>query len=183
VPSARQLLASLDGAAAAIRFRLVGKLGHIRRRRLKSGKWAHCIDFRPYGRVWSHRGIQLSDRQTAERLMEQIRAKVAEGRPLDQVLAQYQPAGAKGNLVPTWLERWIEVKRQEADAGSLSPLYILELERLSRPGEHFSFFERSAFMRSRTERSRISPSGSPSAGSRRRVDGRTSATSVRSSCG
>jgi len=52
----------------------VAKLGRIRsRRRGKKGVQEFYLDFRPYGRVWSHRGIRLTDEETARRLMEQIR--------------------------------------------------------------------------------------------------------------
>lgn len=99
------------------------------------------MDFRPFGRVWSNRGIPIGSEKSAQRLLEQIRAKVAdEERRLPDVIAEYLPRKAKPNLVPSRLEIWLEVKRAEADAGSLSPLYVGELERFAEPGGHFSFF-------------------------------------------
>jgi hypothetical protein len=75
--------------------------------------WAYYLDFRPYGRVWSHRGIRLADEATAQRVLEQIRGKVADGRALEEVLVEYLPVRAKPNLVRTRLERWLEVRRRE----------------------------------------------------------------------
>jgi hypothetical protein len=117
----------------------VGGLGKIRTRR---GGREFFLDFRPYGRVWSNRGIRITDEETAGRLLEQIRSKVADGQSLEEVLAGYLPPDAKPNLVPTWLTRWIDLKRREARGGSLSPLYVKELDRLARPGGHFSFLDR-----------------------------------------
>ena len=138
--SVRAVLASLEHAEHAIRYALVGKLGRIRSQRRKGGN-AFYLDFRPYGRVWSHRGIRITDRETARRILEAIRAKVAEGQPLEEVLAGYMPPDSRPNLVPTWLERWLEVKRAEAAAGERSPTYFRELERYARPRGYFSFFQ------------------------------------------
>ncbi len=138
--SAARLLASLEHAGAAVRFGLVGDLGRIRREKRAKG-WAYYIDFRPYGRVWSHRGIRLADEATSRRVLEQIRGKVADGRALEEVLAEYLPVQAKPNLVRTRLERWLEVRRRETAAGSLSPRYLTELERLAGAEGYFAFFD------------------------------------------
>jgi len=138
--SVRSVLASLEGTDRGIRFEVVGKLGRIRERRRVSGEVVYFLDFRPYGRVWSHRGIPMRHRDTAARLLEQIRGKVAEDRSLEEVLAQYLPTDAKPNLVRAWLERWLEVKRRETEAGDRSPTYLRELKRYTRRDGHFSFF-------------------------------------------
>jgi hypothetical protein len=96
----------------------VGKLGRIRGRR---GGREFYLDFRPYGRVWSNRGIRITDEDTARRLLEQIRGQVADGAKLEEVLARYQPPSAKTNLVPSWLERWLEIREREMVSGDLSP--------------------------------------------------------------
>lgn len=57
------------------------------------------------------------------------------------MLAQYLPAHAKPNLVSTRLERRLEVRRGEADGGTLSPGYVRELERLTSPEGHFAYFD------------------------------------------
>ena len=81
--SAARILADTTRAEHAVRWALVGKLGRIRsRKRGKGAAREFFLDFRPYGRVWSHRGIRLTDEETARRLMEQIRGQVAEDRPL-----------------------------------------------------------------------------------------------------
>ncbi len=132
------LLEALEGSTRAVRWSLVGQLGHIRRRRDGRG---YYLDLRPYGRVWSNRGIRITDEETARRVLEQIRGKVAdEERRLPEVIAEYLPKKAKPNLVPSRLATWLEVKRAEADAGSLSPLYVDELERMADPDGHFAFF-------------------------------------------
>ena len=138
MPSLATILTSLEGADRAIRFELVGKLGRIRSRR---GGREFFLDFRPYGRVWSNRGIRITDEATAHRLLEQIRGKVAEDQPLEEVLAGYLPAQAKPNLVPVWIEKWLDVKRRETAAGDRSPTYLRELERYGRPGGHFSWWQ------------------------------------------
>jgi len=143
--SAARALTDSTGAEYAVRWALVGKLGRIRsRQRGEGGVREFYLDFRPYGRVWSHRGIRLLDEETARRLMEQIRGKVAEGMPLAEVLARYQPPSAKANRVPMWLARWLEIRRRECEARSLSPGYVRELTQLCAPGGHFSFLEKTS---------------------------------------
>ena len=115
--SIARFLTSLEGATSAVRFELVGKLGRIRRDR----RGHYFLDFRPYGRIWSNRGITITDEDHARRLLERIRGEVAETRSLEEVLAGYLPPSAKPNLVPTRLARWLEVRRLEAEAGSISP--------------------------------------------------------------
>jgi len=143
VASAARLLAHPARVSPAVRWALVAKLGRIRsRKRGKDGVREFYLDFRPAGRVWTNRGIRMTDRATAERLLEKIREQVAEDVSLEEVLARYQPASAPANLVPTWLQRWIDLRRREMAAGSLSPNFVRELERLAAPGGHFSFFDR-----------------------------------------
>ena len=143
MPSAARLLATPAAAAPAIRSALVAKLGRIRSRsRGHDGAREFYLDFRPIGRVWSNRGIRISDEGTARRLLEKIREQVAEGVSVEEVLARYQPIGATANLMPTWLSRWIELRRREMSAGSLSPNFVRELERLAAPGGQISFFDR-----------------------------------------
>jgi hypothetical protein len=128
-----------EGADCGIRFQLMGELGKIRRRR---GGREFFLDFRPYGRVWSNRGIRITDEGTARRLLEQIRGRVAdESKPLDEGLAEYLPVHAKPNLVPRWLERWLDVKRSAVASKTLSPTYLCEVERYAAPGGYFSFFD------------------------------------------
>ncbi len=134
------LMPALRGAEAAARFELVGKLGRVRRRKLRNGKSAYWLDFRPVGRVWSNRGIRLTDEETARRLLEQIRSRVADGRSLESVLGDYLPSKAKANLVSRRLEIWVGVRRRECAAGSLSPSYLHQLEQLSSPSGYFAFF-------------------------------------------
>jgi len=139
--SSLKLQRSLSVASRAVRWTLVGKLGRICHRvRGETGRREFFLDFRPHGRVWSNRGIAITDEETARRLIEQIRGLVAEGATLEAVLARYQPTTAKASSVAAWLPRWLEVRRRECAAGSLSPNYLAELERLAGADGYFSFF-------------------------------------------
>jgi len=139
MPSPARILASLADADRAVRWTLEGNLGQIRSRR---GGGEFYLDFRPYGRVWSNRGIRITDEETARRLLEQIRGKVADGKLLHEVLAEYLPANAKPNLVPSWMKRWLDVRRREAEAGTLSPYTFRQYQGYAKPGGHFSYFDR-----------------------------------------
>ena len=138
--SAARLLTTPTATAPAIRSAHVAKLGRIRSRiRSNDGAREFYLDFRPIGRVWSNRGIRISDEETARRLLEKIRDQVAEGVPVAEVLARYQPIAATSNLVPTWLARWIELRRREMSAGSLSPNFVREVKRKAGlPEDHWS---------------------------------------------
>ena len=85
----------------------MGDLGKIRSRRTRSGQRGYFLYFRPYGRVWSHQGISITDRETARRLLEKIRGEVADGRSLEEVLArnfesEKDPTVTRG---PSWIRR------------------------------------------------------------------------------
>ncbi len=135
--SVRSVLISLDGADRGIRFDIVADLGKIRKR---GDSGTYFLDFRPVGRVYRHHGIPITDARTARRLLEHIRGKVAEGRPLESVLAEYMPEKSKPNLVPVWVERWLARKRHECDGESISPTYLKELERYASAQGYFGFF-------------------------------------------
>ena len=137
MPSVARVLRSLESATDAMRWTIVGDLGKIRWR---PDTGTYFLDFRPYGRLYGHHGIPITDEGTARRLLEQIRGRVAEGRPLEEVLARYLPEDAKPNLVPTRIERWLEVKRREVEAGDRSPTYLRELERYAKPDGYFSWW-------------------------------------------
>ncbi len=136
----RKILSSLERTPRGMRFDLVGQLGKIRREKRADG-WAYWVDLRPFGRIWSHRGIRITDEATALRVLEAIRGKVAEGRPLEVVIAEYAPVDSKPNLVPTWVERWLELMRAKAMDGERSPSYVAKLEQYAKQGSHFGFFD------------------------------------------
>ena len=137
--SPRRIVELLAGANPALSWGLVADLGRIRSRR--DGR-EFFLDFRPYGRVWSNRGIRITDEATARRVLEQIRGQVADGTSLVEVLARYQPTGANTNLVPSWLDRWLEIKQRQSDSGDRSPTYLSELRRYAKPAEgHFSWWK------------------------------------------
>jgi integrase len=137
-PSNRRIIELINGANPALCWDLVADLGRIRSRR--NGR-EFFLDFRPYGRLWSNRGIRITDEATARRLLEKIRGQVADGTPLVEVLARYQPADAKANLVPTWVARWLEVKERQTESGDRSPTYLIELRRYAGTDGHFSWWK------------------------------------------
>ena len=96
-------------AAHAIRWLVAEGIGKIRRRRDR-GSW--FIDLRPYGRVYGRSGIPFRRKKDAERILSEIRGKLAH-RSLPEVLSEYLPASAKPNRVPTRLSKWLEVKAAE----------------------------------------------------------------------
>lgn len=126
-------------ATALVGWLAMASVGAVRQHR--DGRW--YVDFGHSARVWSVPvgTIKLAlTEELARRVLERIRGEVSEGRDLADVLAQFQPASAKPNLVATRLERWLEVKRREVAAGDRSPTYLAELERYARDGGHFSFW-------------------------------------------
>jgi len=133
VPSPARILASLEAADRGTRFDLVGELGRIRVERRRDGL-AFYLDFRPYGRLWSHQGIRIRDEATARRVLEAIRAKVADGLPLEEALASFAAPDAQERTFGWWYARWLVVKRREADAGERSPTYVRDLDYYGRPG-------------------------------------------------
>jgi len=137
VSSPRQIVASLEDTDRGIRLDLVGRLGKVRRRKDQKG---YFLDFRPYGRVYSNRGIALDSRRAAERLLAQIQGQVGDGAGLVSVLAHFLPVESKPNLVPQRLAQWLEVRRREEASGTLSPRTLEVLESYCRPAGHFSFF-------------------------------------------
>ncbi len=100
---------------------------------------SYFLDFRPYGTLWSHHGIAIRDVDTATRFLEQVRARVADGNSLSEVLASYMPEKAKLNSVGVQLIRWLEIKRRAVEAHDLSPTYHRELKRYAREGGEFSY--------------------------------------------
>ena len=134
-PRGRNLIAR--AADHATPWDMAEGLGVIRKRKDR-GTW--IIDLRPVGRVQSHHGIPFTRKKDAERILSEIRGKAAT-KPLREVLAEYLPANAKPNRIPTKIAKWIKVKNGEAKAGNLSPEYVRALRRHAAPGGHFSFWD------------------------------------------
>jgi integrase len=121
----------------------VSNLGTIRTKRVRSGGIRFYLDFRTEAgvRVYSDRdSVPFADEQHAQAVLNLIRMKVAEERPLVEVLSEYLPPTAKPNQVQDRLVRWIEWKRHEVEAGDLSPTTLREYERYARQDGHFSFW-------------------------------------------
>ena len=73
-------------------------------------------------------------------MLEAVRHEVARGATLDDAIARFLPYNAPQNLIAAKLERWLEVKRAEAEAGDRSPTYLRELERYAKDEGHFAFW-------------------------------------------
>ena len=121
-----------------VRWELVADLGRIRRR-TQRGQESYYLDFRPYGRVYSNRGVPITDQRTAERVLRQIQARVAEGRDMLSVLADYMSGDAAPNLVSTWLPRWIEHMELLVEDGARSPTYLAAIRSYTRDEERAPF--------------------------------------------
>ncbi len=115
-------------------------LGRIRHR-AQRGQITYFLDFRPFGRVWSHRGVPIHDERTAQKVLAQIRARVAEGRDLIAVLADFSGSDAAPSRVLVWLDKWLALKRSQAATGQLSPTYLASLESYARADGHFSWWK------------------------------------------
>jgi integrase len=107
----------------------MGKLGRIQRRLLPSGELRFEVDFRPHGRVFSipteFGPIPLADEGTARRVLESIRARLADGIPVEAALASFQRRAAVHVLRRA--ETWLAHLRQRADVGDLSPASVTEV--------------------------------------------------------
>jgi integrase len=94
-------------------------------------------------RIWSLPigGSNLAwDRDTATRVLELIRARIAQGATLDEATAPFLPSTHEANLVLTRAQQWLALKQREAEAGDRSPTYVRELARYVGPKGHFSWW-------------------------------------------
>jgi integrase len=119
---------------------LVGSEGTIRRH--KDGRL--YLDFGPRRRVWClpFEGTTVPfTPELAESALKRIRARVADKMPLDEALAPFLPASGKAALVSVRMERWLEVKAAQVEAGDRSPTYLRTLEHYAKPGGVMSFWD------------------------------------------
>ena len=104
------------------------------------------LDFGRGRRVWSlPLGDQKSripfDERLARRALERIRDLVSQGRTLDEAIASLLPSHAPQNLVLRRMDKWLEVKRIEMEAGDLSPNYLTTLEHYAKPNGVMSWWD------------------------------------------
>ena len=78
--------------------------------------------------------------ESANRALELIRSRIAQGATIDEAMAIFLPSGHAINLVLARAAQWLEVKKREAKAGDRSPTYVRELERYLTPNGHFSWW-------------------------------------------
>lgn len=122
-----------------VRWALVDQLGKIRKR-TRLGRTTYYLDFRPYGRVWAHRGVSMTDEATARQVLRKIQAKVAEGRELSAVLTDYV-GDARPGQVNTWVARWLEHVQGQVEDGQRSPTYLAALRSYARDEGPFSWWQ------------------------------------------
>jgi hypothetical protein len=124
-----------------MRFAEVAEVGKIRSRRTRQGKVRWYADLRPYGRIFSVPGFgALETEADAARVLGHIQGELSRGATIEEILARYLPTHAKPYLVETKVAAWLDVQRDEAEAGDRSPTYVRELERYARPEGHFSWW-------------------------------------------
>lgn len=115
------------------------QIGSIRRR-VRRGRASYYLDFRPHGRVYSHRGVPIESRRQAERILRRIRSRLAEGADLAAVLAEFSGTGSRPSGVSTWLDRWLDHQQVQAEHGQISPTYLAALRSYARAGGPFDFW-------------------------------------------
>jgi len=84
--------------------------------------------------------VPIPDECTGQKLLSQIRARVAEGRDLEAVLADFSGSDAAPRRILVWLDKWLDHKRNQAATGQPSPTYLASLESYARPNGHFSWW-------------------------------------------
>jgi len=128
----------------------VANLGTVRPKTLPNGLVRWLIDFGRRGgkhrRVYSvpsaadKRPIALANQETAQQVLEAIRAEIRNGRTLDQVLATYQGRNAPEDLVENRLTAYLQHWEAIVEGGKRSPGSIRELRRYASAGGHFDFW-------------------------------------------
>jgi len=118
--------ASLAPFGRGTAFLAVGKQGRLQRKVLPNGETRFEVDFRPFGRVFSiptELGpIPLSDEGMAQRVLEAIRARLADGVPIEVALAAFK-RNAAVHVLPR-AAKWLEHLHQRSGVGDLSPAFL-----------------------------------------------------------
>ena len=137
----RDLLRILDRERDfAVRYLLVKSLGRVgsRRRRIKGGqvRTTWYIDLRSAGGgfLWSHQGAPLRTREQAEDVLRMIQSRVAQGRSVEDAVAEFSTAREAPNAIESQLRSWLAFMRHQVNAGQRSPTYLHPLRSYTRPG-------------------------------------------------
>ena len=131
-----RLVEALLGDRVAAEMRKLDALGRIRRRP-NGRRWE--IDFGRKlraRRIYSSDGQPFETRAAAERILLRIRRLVAENMRLEDAVAHALDRPGHESGVGPHLDRWLAVKREEAEAGDRSPTYVRELGRWVRDDGH-----------------------------------------------
>lgn len=116
-------------------------LGTVRRRVRKSGETYYYLDFRPHGRVWQIPTdvgqVTLTSPDIANRLLEQIRGRVAGGEQLEAVLDSFRRSSRSHVLRRA--DDWLKAKDAEARAGRKTARSIEEIR--SHIRNHWTYWE------------------------------------------
>jgi len=134
---------SQAAAAHAMAWLEMGDFGAVRRH--KDGRVYVELPKAGGGerRIWSQPvpgGRMPWTEESANRALELIRSRIAQGATVDEAMAVFLPSGHAINLVLARGEHWLAVKQREAEAGDRSPTYVRELERYLAPDGHFSWW-------------------------------------------
>ncbi|HME74064.1 MAG TPA: phage integrase N-terminal SAM-like domain-containing protein, partial [Myxococcota bacterium] len=126
---------------------MAGKYGKLAWRKAANGKRFPYLDFRPHGRVYSFpdpsggpRPVVFATRAQAERVLEGIRGRVADGLSIERALAPFLSRPSVGLLIDRRLPAWLEHRRELVAQGKRSPTTLREEERYCRAGGHFDFW-------------------------------------------
>jgi len=133
-----------------MRWMAVGKIGRIIRESLPGGRSRIRIDFgRRQGKrirldsvpsPLDGRPIPLADEATAARVLESVRAAMADGKTLEQALWPFRAKPSAQDLVQARLQRWIGHLEDLVELGQRSPTYLREIRRYARADGHFSWW-------------------------------------------
>ncbi len=139
----RGQLPSQAAAAHAMAWLEMGDFGAVRRH--KDGRIYVELPKAGGGerRIWSQPvpgGRMPWTEESANRALELVRSRIAQGATVDEAMAIFLPSGHAINLVLARAEHWLAVKQREAEAGDRSPTYVRELARYLAPDGHFSWW-------------------------------------------
>jgi integrase len=122
-------------------------LGKVRlHKTLRGGEQRWRVDLRPHGFIFGSPDpvtgnlMPLRTRQAALDVLESIRSAYTSGRTLDVAIAAFTRARSAANCIPARVEAWLVRRREDAEAGDISPMYLRELERYARAPGYFPWW-------------------------------------------
>lgn len=70
-----------------------------------------------------------------------IQSRVAQGRSVEDAVAEFSAAREAPNAIESHLRSWLAFMRHQVDAGQRSPNYLHPLRSYTRPGGPFSYWD------------------------------------------